>query len=508
MNTANPVLDTSKFIPFAKTQMGDFQTPKTLAWEFKTQTNQTGPTNYPNFWQIGCVFDTILDYFLALKEAGELGDSDKTLMKQLMSQAVKGYQYGIVGLTAAWYDDWSWWGIAASKSFDENYEDIFGDQLEFFQTTALDTWGVVDAGSYAPVANSIPDSVWARSKTMDDGQKFTREILSNRSQIHIGTPNAWALILRGENGKGTDCQNADYKYFNTPEGDQWAVPRIPGGCWQYDLSTSQFPANDGPDWENPNPNAQPLGVFQVTLMSALYLSFACSLMTAAKCKAAETKSGNTWDHLNSYDNYQKSAENVFSFLTNWFEVEGDDSLVKVLSAGSMVHERTPTYAEAPGIGFPAVQKYCPDTYWGGDQGLIMGALKQYGHLVGAQPPEMLNESTEPIFARYPMAILIGVFYNMPATELGLANAVGPYLNPDNSPLSGDLDDYKSGSGIFWRYVMRTCRLDSNFKAKASSDAKIVSIAETSGTHDNNWGNDLFIPFNTVAAAIGAWYLLK
>jgi hypothetical protein len=501
MVAANSGSDKSQFISFAKSQMGDFQTANTLAYEFKSQTD----TPYPNFWQVGCVFDTILDYFLILKEAGSLEEGDKTLMKQLMPQAIRGYQYGIVGLMAAWYDDWCWWGIATSKAFDADYEDIFGDQLEFFQAAAIDLWGLVDAGDFETLADRIPYDVWRNSATMSSGDKFNKQTLSERSEIHIGTRKAWDLISRGKERESTGRQKADYAYFTTRGVNQWAAPRFGGGCWQYDLSTTPFPADDGPDWKNPNPNANGLGVFQVTLMSGLYLSFACSLMAAAKRKTDENKSGNAWDRLESYGTYQKSAEEVVGFLTNWFEVEGDDSLMaKTFTKGWLVHERTPTYdtlTDGAHPFYPAVQAYFPDAYWGGDQGLIMGALEQYSQL------ETSDEKTKNI----PMELLKGVFYNMP-TQL-LPGAIGPYLDPThNSPLSWDDGDYGSGSGIFWRYVLRCCRLDpqfkAEFKAEAAQDDTLNQIAKTSGTNVNTWGNELFQPFNTVAAAIGVWCLLK
>jgi hypothetical protein len=156
--------------------------------------------------------------------------------------------------------------------------------------------------------------------------------------------------------------------------------------------------------------------------------------------------------------------------------------------------------------YPPVQAYFADAYWGGDQGLLMGALKQYGELLGAHSSGA-SGIPKPIYLSYPMELLLGVFYNMDTANL--ANAVGPYLDPTgNSPLSTDDNDYGSGSGIFWRYVLRCCRLDPGFKSKASSDLNVVSRATTSGTNANDWGNELFKPFNSVAAAVGAWYLLK
>lgn len=501
MDPANSTPGASKFIAFARAQMGDTGQYGTLANVFTTLT--AGPFApggaYPNFWQIGCAFDTILDYFLALREAGELNDGDRALMAQLMSSAVAGYQYGIVGLAAAWYDDWSWWGIAAAKSFDADYEEIFGDRLAFFQSAALDLWGLVDAGDFATVAGSIPDAVWEQSQYQCGRTPFSQIMLSARSDLHAGTRNAWALIERGANGQGTPRQNADFKHFTTRQKDKWAKPRFAGGCWQYDLSTLAFPCNDGPDWANPDPAAQTLGVFQVTLMQGLYLSFCCGLIAAAERKAAQGKSGGAWDRLQAAETYRQSADEVAGFLADWLGVLPPDSLAVGFQAGALVHERTPTYAPLDDGACPHLHGYFDDAYWAGDQGLIMGALKQYAMLAGAASPAAL----EP----WPFALLKGVFFNMPATAWNMPDAVGPYLDPSgSSPISNDSNDYGSGSGIFWRYVMRWCRLEPGIAGWAASDPWVLTVATTSGTNANAWGNSLFQPFNSVAAAIGAWYL--
>lgn len=501
-------LDVSPFISFAKEQMGGVLTPGKLAHAFIAEAGKDSTNNeYPNFWQVGCVFDTILDYFLALKEADALDAGDRALMELLMATAVNGYRYGIVGLAAAWYDDWAWWGIAAAKSFDPDYADIFGAQLSFFQTAAVNLWGLVDGGNFATIANSIPDAIWARSAVQEDQVKFSKAILSQRALLHAGTRNAWTLIEHGRNGQGTPRQNTDYATFTTQQELKWAVPRFPGGCWQYDLSTMAFPCNDGPDWGNPDPAYNTLGVFQVTLMSGLYLSFCCSLIAASERKAAEKLAGGAWDLLQPAKSYQQSADEVVGFLTDWLGVESSDSLAAVFDAGVLVHERTPTYALLDDGTRIQLEGYFSDAFWGGDQGLIMGALKQYGELSGVVSEENRGAIGVPIYQVYPGLLLTGVFHNMSTSEL--PGAVGPYLDPSgNSPLSGDSNDYGSGSGIFWRYVMRCCRTDPGFKAKAKSDPTVVAVAKTSGMHPNKWGNDLFQPFNSVAAGVGAWYLLK
>jgi len=504
-------IDPLQFINFARTTMGAID-GNGLANQFS---NAAGGSS-PNFWQIGCAFDTILDYFLTLKEARVLSDPDRALLADLLPLAVHGYQYGIAAMSAAWYDDWCWWGIAASKAFDPDYEALFGtDYGDRFRSAALDLWGLVEDGDFERMAGSIPDEAWAKAAEMYFGQsfpqttvQFSKVLLSERSTFHKGTRKAWELIERGATPAGSDRQKADHSHFTTQSGAAWAVPRFRGGCWQYDLSTAPFPWQDGPDWANPNPHDQTLGVFQVTLMSGLYLSFVCSLMAAARRKTAENKSGGAWDRLETFDAYREKADDVVRFLADWLEAPVPDSLAQYWPVGVLVHERTPTYARLSDGSYPPVQGYLENAFWGGDQGLIMGALKQYAGLAAA---DARGGAVPPRVGTLPMELLKGVFYNMPATNLppgeNLPGAVGPYRDPSHGPISGDSNDYGSGSGIFWRYVMRCCRLDPAFAPEARTSPQVVSMAVKSGTNTNGWGNDLFSPFNTVAAAIGAWHLM-
>jgi hypothetical protein len=502
----------SQFIDFARQSM------PALAEQFKSAAEPNPAAgSYPNFWQIGCVFDTILDYFLALKESPKgLQPDDTTLLAEIMASARKGYQWGIVGLAAAWYDDWCWWGIAASKAFDKDYEDLFSSEdRDFFQNAALNLWGLVDFGDFATMAESIPDDIWkhAAKTSAPDSPRFTKEMLSARADVHKGTRNSWRRIEGGATGHGTPRQNADYKAFTDPHIHPekiWAVPRFAGGCWQYDPSTLQFAPNDGPNWSDPSPASQTLGMFQLTLMQGLYLSFCCSLAAAARRKADESPSGGAWDRLQPFQAYWEPAGEVVDFLTNWIEADSH-SLASRHTDGTLLHERPRVYATKPD-GIPGdVNGYTSDFFWSGDQGLIMGALVQYGDLAGPPPANAPDRPVNPIYETYPLRLLNGVFARIhTSTKTNppeLSHAIGPYI-PYDKPISGDSGDYGSGSGIFWRYVTRCCRIDARFGAHVRSSEAMTRIATRSGTNDNNWGNELFTAFNTVAAAVGAWHLFK
>jgi hypothetical protein len=470
-----------------------------LASQFRTATPEVkkpppyNKVGYPNFWQVGCVFDTILDYFYALNVEQQLSAADRTLMEELVPKAVIGYRYGIVGQQANWYDDWCWWGIAASKAFDPEYEWIFGDKADLFRNAAMDLWGLVDSGEYETLATSIPQNIWDVSGTIsgadDPNLRFSEDMLIARAEIHQGTRNSWARILRGANGGGTSRDKKDYETFTSPA--TWATPRYLGGCWQYDFSSEPFPVGDGPNgfWKDPSPFAQNLGVEQVTLMQGLYLSFCSSLEHAALLNAAEGKTGGAWDRLQPASAYRSKADEVVAFLGNWMPelsspVKGHDNAI-------LLYERVPTYAEL-GNGYPPVRDFQGTSFfWAGDQGLVMGALKQYG----SNAPADLSGS--PLQAWVPQ-LLRGMFYNMAP-----GGVIAPFTGSAPDP-----EDYGSGAGIFWRYVLRCCRIDPAFGAMVRADPQMLKITKESAETAASGSGDLFNEFNNVAAALGAWAVLR
>ena len=54
----------SDFIKRAKEIYG------TLAESFHDEVVKCGPSSYANYWQVSCVFDTMLDYQFIMKRAG------------------------------------------------------------------------------------------------------------------------------------------------------------------------------------------------------------------------------------------------------------------------------------------------------------------------------------------------------------------------------------------------------------------------------------------------------
>ena len=518
MTYETPETVLSDFIEGARHQLGDsiLAGPLSVAFmEEATKQNPGGQSGFCNFWQVGCTFDTVLDYFRTLEDANQLRPLDEVLRTRLIEHAITGYQNGIIGISANWYDDWCWWGIAAAKAFDPAYEKGFGDKADTFRTMALNLWDLVDKGDYAPVAYSIPGSVWQNSASIPNNGRFTAQMLADRARLHAGTRNVWSLIVHGRDGVPSERNKEDYAYFTTPVPDVWAVPRFEGGCWQYDMSVENFPAGDGTG-SSPNPSNSALGTCQVTLMQGLYLSFCCALLAAARRKSREKLSGGAWDALLSEESYSQAAEAVVGFLTSWLDLEGLESLAarqykKKPIPGMLVHERPRTYAALPGtFDYPKIEGYDYNLFWAGDQGLIMGALMQYRELISGGADQG-DAGEQPVWATCPEALLKGVCHTMAEqAEPGPYNPVPPYI--PSAPF-GDIGDYLSGSGVFWRYVMRCSRADEAFRAQAKGDELIVGVTLASAVLPTPWPpspdyNLLFSRFNVVAANIGAWQLLR
>lgn len=453
----------------------------------------------PNFWQIGCVFDTMLDYVWLRNDLGTPMSTDD--LKPLMTLARNGYEFGIGRNAAVWYDDWAWYGIAASKAFDPAYMDFFaGDQLDFFQNVALNMWGLIAHGKFDAVADSIPAESDAWRTTGDLKDQLTQDGLKERGQYHHGTTHTWDSLKK--------LQDQD-SFFNTP-GKNWAVPRFDGGAWQYDMYATQLPltAVDGNAYLTPNPadlGPPYQGPFQFSLMTGLYVVLAQRLAQAARIKdqlAADGRmSPDVCARLGS-ESYDDAIAASFRFIDDWSAVDqGDYSWVRKTEPhtppGILFRERAPTYAKPPSIpddrgiyvdGYPVVPGFKTDNFWCGDQGLYLGALVAHGRV--AQATLLVNGVRQWLTCPCRRNVVIG-------------------FTPSSFP---DHGDYASGSGIFWRYVLYACRTNANFRSWMINEEMGRDLLDNIvvASVSNTWtdANDLFKPFNKVAVGVAACYLLN
>lgn len=389
-----------------------------------------------NGWQVGNVFDTLTDYVVRFPDAEpSRGAVVEAALERWKDKNVQG--------SMSWYDDYGWWGIAGAKAFDDAYADIFGPHRSEFQQLATDCWNVMHTGK--------PDKPPYKWK---------------------GGPRVWENRDEGQQPE----------YFTSP--DTWAVPRFPGGVWQYDMFKDWRPNPPENSPSNPSdPNFSKLGPFQNTVMNGLYFVLALRLQDkgAGAVEAAKTE---------------------MAFLKEWFSLEGDESLLWWLDDGTrLVRERVPTYAYCEEKnGYPWVRGYVPSGpkgVWGGDQGLILGGLLDY---LSVAPSDKMAQVLAVNIAR-------GVLLNMVDDQ-----GVLPYSSDFDD--QDDPGDYSCGSGVFWRYLLhgfgRNPALRTEVLTLIANDPEnnaIYKSAEHPQAHAPS-DNSLFAQFNALATLTAAIEILK
>jgi len=258
--------------------------------KYMGQMEETVITLFPLFqepgngWQIGNVFDTLLEYVVRYPIPGV---SANEVVQAGLDQWTK-----VGGGKMCWYDDYGWWGIAFAKAFDDKYAKVFSNaQRSQAQTLARHCWDIMHTGK--------PNAP------------------SPYNYSYKGGPNVWAN--RDETGKPG--------YFTSSLG--WAQPRFPGGVWQYDLFATARPhppeCTPNKDSQNNDPNRDlrvsdpklwecPLGPYQLTVMNGLYFVLALRL-------ALHKQGTGTAD----------AATAEYNFLKSWFSLKGDESLLQNFS---------------------------------------------------------------------------------------------------------------------------------------------------------------------------------
>ena len=338
----------------------------------------------------------------------------------------------------------------------------------------------------------------ASSKAFDD--QYANIFGSHRSQFQKIATDCWDTMHTGK----PDTYNPPYKYKGGPmvwenrdEGNDpgyfsspntWAIPRFSGGVWQYDMFKDERtnPKDCAPGSSNPSdPNTCYLGPFQNTVMNGLYLVLALRLNLIGQ----GTGTG-------------EAARTEMEFLNNWFSLEGDESLLwRNADLCSLVRERVQTYAYCQEkMSYPSVNGHNPVGAWSGDQGLILGGLLDY---LLVDPSDTTAQSRAIEIAR---AMLC-------TPDMVDADGVMPSSKEFDD--QGDPDDYSCGSGVFWRYLMRGFKENSELRTEILTWVKnepttnaIYKSAENAFARVDSNKNKLFAYFNVLATLTAAIEILK
>ena len=443
----------------------DLNDVRNKAFALYKQTITKSAFKTTDYWKVGCIFDTLTDY---LQQDATFLTGRKVApetVRKFMSDTYDRYQKMVIQTQPnySWYDDFAWWGIACSKAFWPAARpefDIFGDLRGRYQQICLATWETMKNGKY--------------------------------DHLHFGAPNVWAK-----------CDQVTFRA---------CAPKIAGGVWQYDIfgNPRQFEDTDNnpctPIEIQPRqqvtyefgsgsnkvstkinlPKYDPvlLGPVQNTVVNGLYFVLANRLIA-----------------LKFED--PKTADGIFEFFHSWFELLDEPRLYQEVAGGRLIRERVSAYA-AKGS---RVVGWQPENSWGGDQGLLLGALADYRRQqIG--PPKInfdwwLNE------------IMGGVAGSMLKTENDHTYMM-PWFPTTafNWFERTDAGDYASGIGVYMRYLNYAYSFDPAVQKALKEDANpmrvlIFNSAQTVMADKlPSWGGGVFDYFNQLAILVMAISLLR
>lgn len=375
-----------------------------------------------NVWRSACALDSILDYFLVSgADSAPYGDDALAALDPTK--------------LGNWWDDFGWIGIAALRAAELGF--AAAHRTDFLKI-AINAWSYMHGPgwSLSPHQRAIYPFTdvpgWAQ---------FAREHTSNS-----GAPNVWDRI--------------DQTWPNPPPATKAQLrPRYsPGGVWNAPISAGSAPTpvpaySASADYLSPVQNTVTNGVYTV-LGLRLYLAtqnpnfasvFRDAGFNAQACLQA-------W-------------QNQIQWYGQWMlgPQPADQSLLLKPSAptgGLLVRERVSTFHPV------GTQLYWDAAYrkplsWMGDQGLLIGALReaQGMHLVPKPAvvdlyPNLIHGAFANAFRPRTYGQVNGSF-PLPWLDLDVPN---PFWA--SSPGNDD-GDYQTGVGVLMRYLLQAYRADAS-----------------------------------------------
>lgn len=369
-----------------------------------------------NVWRTACAFDSLLDYFAAsgIDTAPYADDAFNAL-----DPTKKGN----------WWDDFGWIGIAALRAAESGF--AANHRYEFLKI-AINSWCYMHGPGWSTVAGP------PRAYPYLDSPGWASFAANHNN--NTGAPNCWA--------------NIDYTWPTVPP-DMKAMLRpryVPGGIWNSPFTSDDHPR---PSYDYVG-GGDVLNPIQNTVTNAVYALLSMRLLQAAKrpdfapyfSKANINLAECNWAWENQIAWWQlwmlKTPEPEQSLLLT----EGQGSL-----GGSLVRERVSTFAAVSNHNYWD-SSYNKNMTWSGDQGLLIGALREAKAIYKASPPQVCSLYPDIIkgtFANYFRTRSydsISGSFPLPWLELGAADPYGA------APPGNDYGDYQTGVGAYMRYLLQ------------------------------------------------------
>lgn len=398
-------------------------------------------TQAGNVWRSAWAMDTLIDYYL-------LSGSDSSPFRRDAITALDPTALG------NWWDDFGWIGIAALRMVESGLAG--GDQATFLKI-AINAWAYMNGPGWARDINE------RRIYPFFDVQGWGTDGFAGNDRSNIGAPNVWARI--------------DQTWPSRPEAWKRQVhPRFtPGGAWNSPI-TNDCPI---PVAELQTYGSVYLNPVQNTVTNGLFTLLSLRLLKAAGNPAYATVFNQSGLAVNAC---RQAWMNQSEWLEKWTspELPPLQSLLMPLRNGALVRERVSTFLPInDSVSWDAA--YRSDLIWTGDQGLLLGALRESRSSV--LPPY------SPLLDLWP-SLIRGVFANtFLKRDYGRGNTLsGAFPVPwwvagSNAPFDapapgGDVWDYRTGVGVFMRYALQAFRAEpeslSPYAADVISAAKLIA----------------------------------
>jgi hypothetical protein len=383
--------------------------------------------NAGNVWRTACAMDTLLDYFMicevdpASYEAAAINALDPT----------KG---------GNWWDDFGWIGIAALRSADQN---LFPESRTDFLKIAINAWAYM----YGPG--------WSQSSTdvypFTDAQLRGWSTFAQKHSTNSGAPNVWKDIAQTWHGI-TDQQKMERQ------------PRYsPGGIWNAPITGDDAPV-PVPSYQGTQAYVSPI---QNTVTNAVFTILSLRLYEASK-------------NADFGSVFQESTLDTAACLQAWKDqiawfdlwmlqtAAPDQSLILKSGGGALVRERASTFISLWDSA------YDKDWAWTGDQGLLLGALREGGSAgyVESDAFALYRDIVDGVFdngyqPRTYGGKISGTFL-LPWVGIGAADPYNTGVPQNDSP------DYQTGTGVFMRYLLQAYQADPSILEQGHKEMIIAS----------------------------------
>jgi hypothetical protein len=390
------------------------------------------PDKNQNIWRSAWAFDTLIDYLNTMKRIDPAYEPPTMFGQSFLDFSLA---HALNPLSGNWWDDFGWMGIACLRAAEE-LDGITDEQRATLLQNGVNSWAYMYGNGWKKGSKPMP---WGNFEVPYPN------VWGKPHPENIGAPNVYAYA-------------ADKK---TPGGYDKFMPRFSqGGIWNSDF-------NGGLPQQSPNYN--PVG----GVLSPIQNTVTNGVYTILALRAYQALSNPAYKHIFTNTdldiNVVRTAWNdQLTWWYSWFrEVSAEQSMmINMPNAQSLVRERPSTFVVnkgKPDQFFPYDTSFFRGLAWTGDQGLLMGVLKEAQATYtrnGLQPPAWLDAYANILRGvngwLFPYGDGKGMLAGQlrPWIELGIPDAFRRFAN-------GDDPDYQTGPAVFLRYALQLQDSDPN-----------------------------------------------